>query len=159
MISQIKMIKLSQLTSLENNPRKITKQQFDKLKKSLEASPDYLFVRPLLVNHVDDKMTVYAGNQRLRAAKALKWKEIPCIVEFNLSPEEVKRRIILDNKTFGEFDFDILANTYDIEDLYSWGFDTYELEGMSENIDISEPPTDNDEKKNICPTCGHIIKG
>lgn len=157
---QITTIDIKQLKPLENNPRKITKQQFDKLKTSMENSPDYLLVRPLLVNREENGvMRVYAGNQRLRAAKSLKWKQIPCLVEIGLSAEEIKRRIILDNKTFGEFDFDMLANTYDTDELYACGFDTYELEGISENIDIAEDHPDNDEKKNICPSCGHVLKG
>lgn len=143
-------ISIKDLTILEKNPRKINAEQMQKLEKSLTDDPDFLFKRPVLVNFKDDKHIVYAGNQRVRAAKKLKWKDIPCIVDENLSDEIMKDRIIKDNKTFGEFDFEMLANEFDIEKLLDAGFTPEELHidiedlGSTEENDseVLEPPKD-----------------
>lgn len=137
---KIENIQIKKLKLLESNPRRITKEQMDKLCRSIESDPNFLQCRPVLVNciQVDDMpiMHVYAGNQRVRAAKKLGHKEIPCLVEYDLDEDTVKKRIILDNKTFGEFDFDILANEYDIELLMDCGFKPEEILGdLSKTID------------------------
>ncbi len=76
---------IKHLTLLEGNPRKITSEQMKKLCKSIEQDPQFLWNRPVLVNKTCiwpalipgsnevlkriDTYTVYAGNQRVRAAK------------------------------------------------------------------------------------------
>ncbi len=159
----IKLVPISQLTLLEKNPRKITKEQMDKLCKSIKDDPDFLFSRPVLVNHIVDsnKMVVYAGNQRIRAAKKLNWITIPCIVEENLPEDIIKDRIVKDNVTYGEFDYDILANEYDINDLIDAGLTEKELgvvldsmKDIAEDIESDEKEED-EPKSNMCPSCGY----
>lgn len=144
------LIKISKLKLLDRNPRRITKEQMDKLCRSIEADPNFLQCRPVLVNclHVevskgdlvryDEILHVYAGNQRVRAAKKLGMKEIPCIVEYDLDKETVKKRMVQDNKTYGEWDWDILANEFDIEMLLDSGFTADELVGSVQDIDTNE---------------------
>lgn len=148
---------IKNLTLLERNPRKITKDQMAKLCKSITDDPAFLQNRPVLVNCTDGKHIVYAGNQRVRAAKMLKMKEIPCIVENDLPYNLVQKRIILDNKTFGEWDFDILANEFNIDVLIDCGFDANELIGPIDND--KEAESDSKGKKESskikCPKCGH----
>ncbi len=166
---QIELIPISKLKLLDNNPRTITKEKMEKLCKSIQDDPEFLRARPILVNRVcnyeiqgsiaqkNEKLIVYAGNQRVRAAKKLKMKEIPCIVENDLCPEIMKKRTVLDNKTYGEFDFDILANNYDIEMLLDCGFDIEEILGdMSDTMgeDIKNDPED----KKVCDKCGKKLK-
>ncbi len=166
------MIAISTLKLLEKNPRRITKEQMDKLCRSIENDPKFLQCRPVLVNCVKiyhegptvnlstskDLYHVYAGNQRVRAAKKLGMKEIPCIVEYDLTEEVVKKRIIQDNKTYGEFDFDMLANEWDIETLIECGFKAEDLLGDMSNI-IGDPRASADEKKPDakCEMCGKKI--
>ena len=126
-------IKISDLTLLEKNPRKITAEAMEKLVKSLQDDPGFFDRRPCLVNDTKGVLTVYAGNQRIRAAKKLKWKDVPCIVDKDLDEEIMKDRIVKDNKTYGEFDFDMLANEFDIEKLLDAGFTPEEL-----HIDIED---------------------
>ncbi len=148
---------------MEKNPRKISKDQMEKLIVSIESDPDFLNSRPILVNRVDDKLIVYAGNQRVRAAKKLKWKTIPCIVEYNLSEDLMKKRIVLDNKSFGEFDYDMLANDYEIEMLIESGFELKDLGSLNEiiadKIDSKEQKDKNQQdtknKSHLCPSCGY----
>lgn len=140
-MQEIIKLQIKQLTLLENNPRKITGEQMQKLEKSLEDDPEFIWKRPVLVNHIDGKYIVYAGNQRVRAAKKLKWKEIPCIVDVNLSNEIIQDRVVKDNKTYGTFDFEMLANEFDIEKLLDAGFTPEEL-----HIDIQDLGSTDEEE-------------
>lgn len=152
---EIENVSIKILKLLDNNPRKITKDQFEKLCKSLENDPDFLWKRPCLVNKEGDTYTVYAGNQRVRAAKKLKWKEVPCIIDNELSPEVIKERIIKDNVTYGIFDFDILANEWDLDLLIDAGFTPSEL-AISPITEIEDESEEEDKKKKTtCPSCGH----
>ena len=153
---QIQSIELKKLTLLENNPRTIKKDQMAKLCKSIQDDPDFLYSRPVLVHDTGEKLEVYAGNQRVRAAKKLKWKEIPCIIEKDLSEEKMKARVVKDNKTYGEFDFDMLAGDYEIEELVSYGFDMKELGIFSDNVEEIQSKDKKEKPKqlNMCPACG-----
>jgi hypothetical protein len=146
---QIERIPISELTLYDNNPRKINKQQFEKLCMNIKRDPEFFNNRPCLVNRVGEKQTVYAGNQRLRAAKKLGWKEVPCIVENDLDEQVVKDRMILDNKSFGEFDDDILANVFDPIKLIELGFEESYFNGWEE-----EEKPKGEKKKKCCPNCG-----
>ena len=136
-------ISISSLTLLDKNPRKISRDQMEKLKESLKEDPEFLEDRPVLVNNIDGKHIVFAGNQRVRAAKALGWKEIPCKVRKNLSEKTMRSRTIKDNKSVGSWDYDILANEYEIDNLIDWGFTPEELSIDIDVIDGSEGEDDN----------------
>lgn len=152
----ITMMPITKLKLLENNPRTITKDQMEKLCKSIQDDPEFLKCRPILVNDIQGILTVYAGNQRVRAAKKLKMKEIPCIIEADLCEEIMKKRTILDNKTFGAFDFDMLINEYDNDVLLDCGFTLPELTG--EVVDVGElDEKETEKKKKECPHCGGQI--
>ena len=141
---EIQYIKISKLTLLEKNPRRISKEQMEKLEKSLTEDPDFLKYRPILVNKVGDKLEVYAGNQRVRATKKLKWKEVPCIIENELDSKIMRARTIKDNKTYGEFDLDMIANEWDTQELLDAGFQDYEIP----NIELIEDEMSEDEEDN-----------
>lgn len=154
----IEFIDISTLSLLEKNPRKITQTQFDKLVKSINEDPKFLECRPCLVNRIGDFLIVYAGNQRLRAALKLGWREIPCIIEDNLSAEIVKSRIVKDNKQYGIFDFDELFSSFDDDLLIDAGFSVEELTGykaIDNIIDDDDIELPKGKKKKECPNCGH----
>lgn len=157
-MAEIEKVLISKLKLLENNPRKITKEQFEKLCKSLEKDPDFLWKRPCLVNKEGETYTVYAGNQRVRAAKKLKWKEIPCIIDNELCLKTINERIIKDNKSYGDFDFDILANEWDLDLLIDAGFTPSEL-AIAPIAEIEDKNEENETKKKTttCPSCGYEI--
>lgn len=59
------------------------------------------------------------------------WLEKPTlqiVKASSLSEAEKKEFIIADNASFGEWDFDKLANEWDAEDLCSWGVDVWQPE-------------------------------
>jgi ParB-like chromosome segregation protein Spo0J len=151
----IEYIAIKELTLLERNPRTITKDQMEKLRTSLQEDPSFFDARPCLVNRVGKVLTVYAGNQRVRAAKKLGWKEVPCIIDDELDELLMKARIIKDNKTYGQFDFDMLANEWDMEQLLIAGFTEEELTNDIIQV-ISE--SEHTEECNKCELCGQKIK-
>ena len=119
---QIVKIPFKDLHFMEDNPRKIQKEDLEKLAGEIKNDPSFFDSRPCLVNYADGKYLVYAGFQRAHAAnKILKWKEIPCAVENDVPIEVMRRRAILDNTHAGRWNADILSR---------WEFEMEELEEM-----------------------------
>lgn len=109
------VIELSKLTLLENNPRQISGKNFERLKRDLLDDPEFLEKRPALVNKVGDSLIVYAGNMRVRAAIELGWSEIPVIIDEDIPEDIMRKRALRDNQEYGEWDYDILANEWNLE--------------------------------------------
>lgn len=114
-----------QLDGLGKNPRFIRDEKFGQLKKSLEESPEFLDARPLLVYPLEGgKFITVAGNMRLRAARELGFKEMPCYVFPKETPmEKLREYAIKDNVAFGEIDYEILKEDWDTGELTDWGMD------------------------------------
>jgi DNA modification methylase len=98
----------------------IKDDKFKKLVKSIKEFPEMLQLRPIIV---DDNCVVLGGNMRLRACIEAGLKRVPIIKASALTPEQQKRFIISDNVGFGEWDWDILANEWDQDELIDWGLD------------------------------------
>lgn len=98
----IEKIEISKLNEWEQNPRQIDDQAFERLKKSIERNPDFLEKRPLLVTEREGKLIVYAGNQRLKAVRALGWTDVFCIVDREISDEKMKEQAMIDNQQWGQ---------------------------------------------------------
>ena len=112
--------KLTDIKSNPNNPRIIKDDKFKKLVASIKEFPQMLSLRPIVVN---DDMIVLGGNMRLKACKEAGLKEVPVIKASDLNEEQQKAFIIKDNVGYGEWDWDMLANEWDAEDLVEWGLD------------------------------------
>ena len=116
----ITTVKLSEVIPNPNNPRQIKDEKFKKLVESIKNFPEMLSLRPIVVN---DNMVVLGGNMRLKACKEAGLKEVPIIKASELTDEQQKEFIIKDNVGFGEWDWDQLANEWDVEQLTDWGLD------------------------------------
>lgn len=121
--------KLADLKKLENNPRKISKKDFDILVQSIRDNQDYFEARPILLSDRTGDLVIIAGNQRYDAAKAIGMKEVPTYLLSGLSEEREREIIIRDNVSNGEWDLDILVNEWNKDQLESWGL---EVEGWAE---------------------------
>lgn len=113
-----------QLPWLPANPRQWTSTDLDKLKKSLQRDEDFQEDRPALAMRWEDKLLVFAGNLRTTAAKELKWSTLDTIIytpENDEDREAIKRRTILDNGSFGEWDIMMLADEWGDIPLEDWG--------------------------------------
>ena len=135
---KIQNLALDKLTFWDKNPRFISDQQMKKLKKSLKEDPYFLNMRPILVNYSEDIYLIYAGNQRARAAISLGMKEIPCIVEENVPEKLMQQRSIKDNKTYGDWDYEMLGNEWDAEFLLDCGFTENDLGFGDEAKDLQK---------------------
>jgi ParB-like chromosome segregation protein Spo0J len=124
-----------------SNPRIIKDYKFKKLVKSIEDFPQMLELRPIVV---DSNMVVLGGNMRLRACIAAGLKEVPIIIADQLTDIQKNEFIIKDNVGFGEWDWDQLANQWDMELLSEWGMDVPYTEDEIE--EMGNPVNDNSEK-------------
>ena len=114
--------KLTDIKSNPNNPRIIKDDKFKKLVASIKEFPQMLSLRPIVVN---DDMIVLGGNMRLKACKEAGLKEVPVIKASDLNEDQQRQFIIKDNVGYGEWDWDMLANEWDAEDLVEWGLDVW----------------------------------
>lgn len=144
MKKNITLISVEELSLYDRNPRKITEYSLDKLCKSIQEDPEFMNARPLLVNKINNQMIVYAGNQRLTAVKKLGWKQVPCLVE-EISDELMKARMLKDNISAGEFDFEILNEDFDkdyLDDIMgmdeSFIEDTHQHQKLQKENDSSQ---------------------
>ena len=124
---RIEKILINKLKPATYNPRQITKKQYNDLKESIDR---FGLVDPIIVN--EKTMTIIGGHQRYKI-----WKEnaeqsnvdditIPCVV-LDLNKEQERELNIRLNKSGGEWDMDILANEFDIQELKDWGFKDLEF--------------------------------
>jgi len=131
----MKLVKISEVKPNPKNPRIIKDGKFQKLVKSIQEFPDMLNKRPLVVfTDVDNKYVVLGGNMRLKACKEIGLKEIPIIIADEWTEEQKHEFLIKDNVGFGEWDWDSLANEWDVEKLDDWGLDIPNFN----NVDYSE---------------------
>ena len=112
--------KISDVKINPNNPRLIKDDKFTKLVQSIKDFPEMLEIRPIVVN---SDMVVLGGNMRLKACQQAGIKEVPIIIADNLTEEQQREFLIKDNVSGGEWDWDILANEWDAEQLDEWGLD------------------------------------
>ena len=115
-------VKISEVKTNPNNPRLIKDDKFKKLVSSIKEFPEMLEIRPIVV---DNDNIVLGGNMRLRACKEAGLKEVHIIKADQLTEKQQREFIIKDNVGFGEWDWDDLANEWDVDELEDWGFDVW----------------------------------
>lgn len=150
-------LNLGQVEWLPRNPRVWTQGDIDKTMASIQEDEDFLDDRPLLVIRYEDKYLVFGGNLRTEASRKCGLKSVPAVVytpETHEDRETVKRRAIKDNGSFGEWDFDALANEWDSKDLDDWGVDVWQNDvtpqGDSDDLVVEE---DNYESTEVPLRC------
>ncbi len=113
-------VRIQDVKTNPNNPRIIKDDKFKKLVRSIKEFPEMLKLRPIVV---DENNIVLGGNMRLRACKEAGLKEVHIIKADQLTEKQQREFIIKDNVGFGEWDWDDLANEWDIDELEDWGLD------------------------------------
>ena len=129
-------MKISEIKLNPNNPRLIKDDKFKKLCQSLKDFPEMLELRPIVVNK---DMIILGGNMRYKAAKEIGLKEIPVTIA-DLTEDQQREFLIKDNTSGGEWDWEVLANEWDNEELESWGLDVPSFEVDEETEVDSENP-------------------
>lgn len=111
-----KTVPLKSLKPYERNPRRITKEAFDRLKNRISR----LGYHQRIICQPDGG--VIGGHVRLRALKELGHKDVKVLIPNRaLSDEEFREALISDNGQFGEWDMDMLSADFEIEELIEWG--------------------------------------
>ena len=141
---EAKKIKISEIKLNPNNPRLIKDDKFAKLVKSVKDFPEMLDIRPIVVN---SDMIILGGNMRFRACKEAGLKEIPVIIAEGLTEQQQKEFLIKDNVAGGEWDWDMLANEWEAEQLSEWGLETFTPSDVNLN-DFFEESMEEKEQKN-----------
>jgi ParB-like chromosome segregation protein Spo0J len=131
-----------------NNPRKISKIEFEKLVKSIQEDPNLLLAKPIII---DENNVILGGNQRYKACLELNILDVPVIQMSNLDERQKKKLLVIDNTHNGEWDMDIFANdNWELTELSEWGVDFNFL-----NPIVEEPKNiDNAKGEKKCPNCG-----
>jgi DNA modification methylase len=131
--------KISDLKPAPYNPRKSNEKQEKHLKTSLEK---FGVVEPIIFN----KQTgfIVGGHFRVRELKKLGYKEVDCVI-VDLSQEDEKELNIRLNANTGEWDWEMIANEWDAEQLEEWGLDIPDfssdeaLEAQEDDFDEAPP--------------------
>lgn len=130
--------KISDLIPAPYNPRQSTAKQEQHLKESLEK---FGLVEPIIYN----KQTGYivGGHFRVRELKKLGVKEIECVI-VDLNEADEKELNIRLNANTGGWDWDTLANDWDVVDLEAWGL---EIPQFNQDINLDDFFEENNEQK------------
>ena len=93
-----KKVNIKEIIPNNENPRTISKKNFNKLVKSIKDFPQMLDKRPLVV---DEDMVVLGGNMRLKALQKAGVQEVLIDVAEGWTEEQKKEFIVKDNVGFG----------------------------------------------------------
>jgi hypothetical protein len=105
------------------NPRFIRDKKFEDLKRSIQDFPQMLSLREIVI---DEDCVVLGGNMRLKALKELNFKITDVVMWKGLFDDEKKEFIIKDNANYGNWDWDVLANSFDEVALKRFGLNVWQ---------------------------------
>lgn len=137
-----------QIEGVPANPRILKDDKYKALVESLRED-DMTGAFPLKVYKHNGEYVVLGGNMRLKALRELYDNEyaVSCVlIPADVPAEKLRKMVVLDNSTFGEWDFDMLANEWDADELQDWGVDVpvfeekpeSEEQAQEENVNKSE---------------------
>ncbi|MGI4884264.1 MAG: ParB N-terminal domain-containing protein [Janthinobacterium lividum] len=116
----IQLVPTASVRLNEANPRLIKDNRFEQLVQSLIDFPEMLRLRPIVV---DENLVALGGNMRLRAAQRLGYLDVPVVQVTGWSDEQKRQFVIKDNASFGEWNWEQLANEWSELPLEGWGID------------------------------------
>jgi len=173
-------VDIKKLKYFKGNPRKITPEELEKLKRSIS---EFGFVEPVVI---DEEYKLIGGHQRIKAARDLSYTaKIPAIVISGYSEIEKKALNIALNKLSGTWDITLLTDwLHNIKleglDFTLTGFTLPDLQDLNitfEDLDLKKlyseanyddliDGTQGRQHRQIedpadfctCPTCGHRHK-
>ena len=130
-----------QIEGLPRNPRKWDREDLERLKRSIEETPELMEARGLIVVEHEGKYVVLGGNMRHAAVKALGWAEVTAHVVPAGTPLRTQKEIVLkDNGQFGSWDYDELANGWDDLPLNDWGVKAWTVDEPGGEEEQQEEP-------------------
>lgn len=142
--------KIDRLIANDANPRKIQRKAYEALKKSLTDFPEMKQLREIVV---DEDLTILGGHQRIYALKDLGYTDVTVKQVFGLTDKQKREFIIKDNTAAGEWDTDIIANQWNVEELESWGVPKFNFGDINNEPD-DPAAKDSESNTHTCPGCG-----
>jgi len=146
--------KLSELEPWARNPRQITDKQAKRLEESFEQFGQVETIA------IGPQNQIYNGHQRLNVLKEKYGDDYEVAVRVAsraLTEKEREKLVIFLHKgAAGDWDFDMLANEFELDDLLDWGFEEkdFELNFAPEAKEDGESAADENEMIE-CPNCGY----
>ena len=136
---QVEYRALSEIKPLDNNPRYIKTDDFERLCASVQNNADYFECRPIILSDRTGELVIIAGNQRYKAAQEVGLLEVPTILLHGLTEAKEKEIVIRDNVQNGKWDWDILSSEAwgSVDDLQDWGVDCSFLQ-HEESADLDD---------------------
>lgn len=153
--------KVSELKLWEDNPRSITSENFERLKKHIKKYGQY---KPILVNNDN---VVLGGNMRVRAMIDLGIEEAWVSVVDAQTRAKMLEYAMSDNETFGDWDEQELAALLSEEwidlDVHDFKIDVSKksLEELLNSLGPEENEEEIEEEQEDlveCPNCHHKFK-
>lgn len=143
-------IEIEKLTLLKNNPRKIKKEELEKLKRDINNDKEFLELRPILVNEHDGILEIYAGNQRFKAAQELGWDKVPVDIGKDLDNRLMRKRAYIDNVRYGGWDYELMIDDRDIlEELSLPEFKDFLKKNPGKVVEDEPPAISEDVKSKL----------
>ena len=129
---------LDSIKQLENNPRYIKKEDFERLCASVQNNPELFEAQPIILSNRTGENVIIAGNQRYKAALEVGLKEVPTILLEGLTEAKEREIIIRTNVQNGKWDYDILSSGAwgEVEELADWGVE--DVDFLSDTNDESD---------------------
>lgn len=124
-----------QKDGLPANPRQWTREDLEKLKMSIEETPRLMEARGCIVYPWGNEYIVLGGNMRLAACRELGWETVPCIVvQEEMTDEKLAEIVLKDNAAFGAWDYDMLDEGWDEQEIEKWGVEKWKAGGMKTDL-------------------------
>lgn len=147
--------KIKDLKGYAKNPRSLSKVQAEHLETSVKTFGQ---CQPIVIN--PDGLII-GGHQRVKTMKKLGYKEVSCLVpEKALTEKQVEELNIRLNRNLGDWDWDVLGNAFEVEDLLDYGFslDDLHLDGPDVEEGSEEDPEQKAEIHLICSSKRELEK-
>lgn len=145
----IKELNINVLKEYENNPR----HNEAAVNKVAESIKEFGFKVPIII---DQNNVIITGHTRIKAARKLGLKKVPCIIADDLSPEQIKAFRLADNKVseYATWDEDKLYTelmelkvvNFDIE---SFGFETKDIDISTADINSIVEKFENEKPNKV----------
>lgn len=137
-----------QIKDVPKNPRFIKDERFAALKKSIEDDPEILNLRELVAYDNNGELVVILGNMRYRAMKELGYKDAPVkVLPPDTEAKKLRAYIQKDNIAFGQNDWDLLGNEWDVAELEVFGLECDFLGGVEDEINKEKEKQKEKEEK------------
>lgn len=137
-MNNIEYVPIGKIKPNDKNPRIISEAKYKALLKSIKEFPEMLEKRPIVcITDTDGNYVALGGNMRLKALVELKHENVPIILADAWSEKKRNQFLITDNVSFGTWDWELLANEWNTEDLTDWGLDVWNANSQLLDIDTS----------------------